>query len=161
MFSCNADALAHFMLFPLFPLFVILTQIHSLFMRAHFNQFSSSLYFHALFVSPSNFLCAQFMAKKCFTIKCFGIVYTPLNSFSPSFYLSRSFLTIRSPSRNVLNVRSVRLNYFAFVCSGRECTRGRGEEKGAEVARDTLSLARLNSKLYYFVYRCFDDKRVS
>lgn len=49
VFSCNSDALAHFMLFPLFMLFSILTQIHALSMRAHFNQFSS---IHCLFHHP-------------------------------------------------------------------------------------------------------------
>lgn len=69
---------------------VILTQIHALFMCAHISI--NFLPFIVCFAHPICCVCTIY-GKKCFAIKCFGIVYTPLSSFP----LSLSLCLTRDP----------------------------------------------------------------
>lgn len=71
---------------------------HCLYCNPHSNPFAfhartfQSIFFHSLFVSPSNFLCAQFMAKKMFYDKMFRYcLHTAKLLLSLSLYLSGSF----------------------------------------------------------------------
>lgn len=104
---------------------------------------------HCLFHHPIFY--AHNLWQKMFYDKMFRYC---LHTAKPTLTLSLALLL---DSRNVLNVRSVRLNCFAFVCSS---CKGMSR-RGVESERYIRSSAKFSSALYYFVYRCFDDKHVA